>query len=333
MGVRDRGILAALAVAGRSRIGTGAMGADRQRPGVGDAGDRAAAGTDRVDVEHREGKGPIANFTFSGKAIATVLDQADVRRGAADVDANHVLVAGRLTDEARADHPRRRARERRRGGHPLDLLGADHAAIRFHNQQRRRDGRGFQAIFKLRDIARDRGHDIDVEHGRDAALVLAEDPQHVRGNRDKGGRMLRAHDFRRAPFVIRMHETVEITDRHRVHAARLIVPGRCADRRFVEGDQHGPVDGDAFRNFVNAFRQHRPGWLEPGKQVCGARNVLAADLQHMLEARRGQQSDLGPFAFENEVRGDRRAVKDLRQVRRFQRRLPQGRLDPVHEPL
>src|SRR5690606_21947329 len=54
VGVGDRRPLPAPPVAGGARVGARALGADDERPAGVDAGDRAAAGADRVDVERRE---------------------------------------------------------------------------------------------------------------------------------------------------------------------------------------------------------------------------------------------------------------------------------------
>src|SRR6185503_20842627 len=100
--------------------------------------DRAAAGTDRVDVDHRHVQRPAADATLDGYLGLATADEADVGAGATDVDRDEVGEPGRLADAPRADHTRRRARQRGVDGLRLHDVGTDDATVRLHDRQRRR---------------------------------------------------------------------------------------------------------------------------------------------------------------------------------------------------
>jgi len=51
---------------------------------------RAAAGTDGDDVDHRQPERPVADMTVGREARPAIIDQADVGRGAADIDADEI---------------------------------------------------------------------------------------------------------------------------------------------------------------------------------------------------------------------------------------------------
>ena len=109
VGIGRGGLDAAFAVAGRAGIGTGALRADAQHAAVVDPGDRAAARTDRDDVEHRRADRQSVNLAFRGQRRPAVLHQADVGRGAAHVEGDEILVTRARGLARGADHAGRRA--------------------------------------------------------------------------------------------------------------------------------------------------------------------------------------------------------------------------------
>ena len=109
--IRHGRLPAALAVAGRPRYGTRRTRADAECPTRIDVGDRAAAGTNGVDVDHRHQDGQARHFRVARvlDAQLAVLDDADVGGGAADVDGDHVLLAAVLARPAPGDDAARGA--------------------------------------------------------------------------------------------------------------------------------------------------------------------------------------------------------------------------------
>ena len=72
------GTLAALAIARRSRIGTGGLGTHEQHPARIHPGQGAATGTNRVNVHRGYGERPVGDSGFLGQWDFTV-EQGDIR--------------------------------------------------------------------------------------------------------------------------------------------------------------------------------------------------------------------------------------------------------------
>ena len=82
---------AAAAVGDRAGLGAGALGADLEQAGGVDAGDRAAAGADGADVDHRHvDRHGVFELDLVGDRGRAVADQRDVGRGAAHVVGDEV---------------------------------------------------------------------------------------------------------------------------------------------------------------------------------------------------------------------------------------------------
>ncbi len=175
--VGRRRLGAAAAVGGRARHGAG-----RARPDAIDAAridvrDRAAAGADRVDVDHRDHRLVRADLRVEQvlHPQPAVLREADVRRGAADVERDHVVVARLLARPDAADDAGDRA------GHQQ----VDRARDRAPQRWRRRDAdvirwrpvphpeRGSARPAAWRRTTRHLRPDVRVQADRGEALVLA----------------------------------------------------------------------------------------------------------------------------------------------------------------
>ena len=136
IGVGDRRLRAAAAVADRARAGAGAFRPDLDQPGGVDAGDRAAAGADRVHGHHRHmDRHGIFDLDLVGDRRLGVADQRHVGRGAAHVVGDEVVEAGAPARIGGGDDAGGRARHhglRRLARHEA---GRDHAAIAVHDQE------------------------------------------------------------------------------------------------------------------------------------------------------------------------------------------------------
>ena len=88
---------AAAAVAGRARHRAGALRADAQQSALVDPGDRAAAGADGADVDHRhlDRQAPL-DLEVGGERDLTVDHRRAVGRGAAHVERHQPLDAHEL---------------------------------------------------------------------------------------------------------------------------------------------------------------------------------------------------------------------------------------------
>ena len=136
--------VAAAAVGGRPRHGAGRARPDLEGAGLVDEGDRAAAGADRVHVDHRHQHGEARDpgVARGRLAEAALRHDADIGRGAADVEGDEVAPARQAARPVAADHAGRRAREQ--GEHrPLGHhAGRRDAAVRRHDAQVGLEARG-----------------------------------------------------------------------------------------------------------------------------------------------------------------------------------------------
>ena len=131
------GVVAAAAVAGRPRARAGAARADAEGAAVVDVGDRAAAGADRVHVEHRHEQRVAADpgVPRGCLADAPLGDDPDVGRRAAHVERDQPAAAGRA---APAHWPPRMpaagpGQQQGRPGVSAAACDARDAAVRHHH--------------------------------------------------------------------------------------------------------------------------------------------------------------------------------------------------------
>ena len=125
------GFGATMAIAGGTRAGAGAFWAD-SKSAVLDAGERAATGANGDHVDHGQGQRPFADGAVLGETDLAALDEADIRRGAADIIGDDVFDAASGGRSAGADDAGRRTGQggERRGD--ADLWCAGDAAIGLH---------------------------------------------------------------------------------------------------------------------------------------------------------------------------------------------------------
>ena len=233
MRVGRRGLGAALAVAGRPGIGAGALRADAQHAAIVDPGDRAAAGADRDDVEHRRADRQAVDLAFRGERRPSVLHQADVGRGAAHVEGDQVLEARARRLARRADHAGGRAGIERGDGALAHRRGRQASAVRLHHREAAREAGLGQPVLEAVQVAIDHRLHIGRQQRRRGALELAELARHLMaaGDQHAGQRL---GDQRRQPLLMRgIGVGVEQADRDRAIAAGLERRDqRVADRRL-----------------------------------------------------------------------------------------------------
>ena len=130
-----------------------------------------------------------------------------------------------------------------------------------------------------------------VEDGRHAALVLAEHGQHLARERDQRAGHLLGEDRRRRAARARGWRSCAA-------ARRRSEPMPCASDRSAPPRARPPrpaaassraVGPDAAAHLEDVLGRHRALRLHPGEQAGAARHVLAADLEHVLEAGRGDE--------------------------------------------
>ncbi len=182
MRIGHRRALTAQAVAGRPGTGAGTGWPDDQRAAF-NLCQRTATGADRDHIDHRQRQRPFSDTAAMRQIDAAIAHETDIGTGAPDIDGDQVTEPCRSGSIAGSDHTRGRTGQRRHGRRPADHRRACDATVRLHQQQRRRDSSPGQPLFQLRDIGGDCRHDARVQDRRHAALVFANDRQHI----DRGG--------------------------------------------------------------------------------------------------------------------------------------------------
>ena len=90
IGVGDGRLVAAIRIAHRAGLGAGAARPDLEMALAADPGNRAAAGADGLDVDHRDAHREGADRAAVGHMRLGALDQAEIGRGAAGVQGHQI---------------------------------------------------------------------------------------------------------------------------------------------------------------------------------------------------------------------------------------------------
>ncbi len=136
IGVGDGRFGAALAVAGGTGRGAGALRTDPEETAGVDPGDAAATGADRFDVDQGDGGGhaPL-DLVLGGVACSPSADHdRDVGAGAAHVEGEEVGFARLKSEGRRREHPTGRTGLGRLDRVVGGGLGAHRAAVRLHDR-------------------------------------------------------------------------------------------------------------------------------------------------------------------------------------------------------
>ena len=305
VGVGDRQRSAA-AVAFGAGIGTGAVRADPEARAV-EMKDRPAAGGDRVDQHHRRAHAHARDLGLEGAFILAVI-VGDVGRGAAHVEADHLVEAGHLGGFDRTDHAAGGAREDRVLA--LEQVGSGEAAGGLHEHELGRvfavGARGRQLRGDLFDIApQDRG-EIGVDHRGVAPADQFHQGADLVADRDLGEAHV-AGDGGDLCFVVVVAVAVHEDDGGGADAG---VKGLAETRAGgVEVDRYvdRAVGADPFAHLDHALVEV---FRFDDMAVEQARAGLIADLERVAEAVRGDEHRSVAGAFEQRVGGDRRAHLD-----------------------
>ena len=306
---------AAAAVGDRARVGARRARADAEDAARIDVGDGAAAGADRVDVDHRDHRlvRPDLRVEQVLHAQLAFLREADVGRGPAHVERDHVLLA-RLPagpdaahhagDRAgheqvdRLDHGALGRRDARGGGHQVD------ARLDVHRAQR-----GVEAA----DVARDLGADVGVQADGGEALVLAVLRDDLARDGDERLGELLAHDRRDALLVHRVEEREEQADGDGLDLLGLEAANLRAHLVVIERDEDRAVLVDALVDRQPEAPPHDrlrlPRQVLPEREVH--RLLVARDVQDVAVALGRDHPDLGAVVLDHDVRRDGGAMEDL----------------------
>ena len=222
VGVGDRRLGAALAVAERAGVGAGRLRPDLEGALGGHPGDRAATGADGDDVDHRDLARVGADGALGGEGRLAVEHDRDVGRGAAAVAGEHPGEAGPPGDQGRPQRPGRRAGQHRRDRLVHHLVGREHAAVGLHHVEgdRAPAGEAVEPRVDVADVAADVRLDRGVDQGGHRPLVLAVLAQHLGADRHHGVRVLAAQHLAHRQLVRVVGVGVQEADADRGDAVR-----------------------------------------------------------------------------------------------------------------
>ncbi len=245
-------------------------------------------------------------------AEAAFRHDADVGRGAADIEGDEVAPARERARPVAADHARRRAREQ--GEHrPLGHHGGRrHAAVGGHDAQVGLEARRLDLRFEARDVVAHLGTDEGVHRRRGEALELAELRRHRGGGGGEALGIVLAHDRHGARLVRRVEIGEQEADGDGLHARFLELAHGLAHAFLVERLQHlalGRHQPLRHRLAMAALDQRPvlPGDVLHDRVVL--RPLVAADVQDIAIAAGRDHAGHGAVVLEDGVGGDGGAVE------------------------
>ena len=311
---------AALAVGCGSGIGARAFRPDVNAAGGVAPGDRAAAGADLDDVDHRQlhrlAAGRMADHIAFLDGRNPLGDEARLGGGAAHVEADRALDAEQRREAPGPDHAGDRPRLHHRDRLLLRQSDRHHAAVGAHDADLAREPLGPQKVLEPPQIGlHPRSHE-GVERGGRGALVFAVFAHDLvrQGDEERGRRL--AQDLADAPLMRRIGIGMQEADRDGFDLQRFERGDEAAQLALVERDQDvalrvhalGELEGEIARD-----QRFRP--VE--EKVESLNSVAAADRICIPEAARGDERGARAFLLQHGVDRDGRAVQHLRQRRQF----------------
>ena len=247
VGVGVGGLHTALAVTGRPRRRACRLRPVAERFRRVDPGERAAAGANGQHLDAGEAdRIAVLHVPVGGHPQIAPVAERDIGAGAAHVEADGVLVARELGDEAARDGPRRDAR----GGEPGRELGrrflGHHAAAGVQQQDVLVVAAFAKAGGETRHVvAGDRGEHRIGDRGREA-LVFEDLGHDFAGERDRRAGDLLLQDVAHAPLVFGVGEGVGEANGDRLHAALVDDAGGLARLGLVHRLDDRAAVVDAF---------------------------------------------------------------------------------------
>ena len=312
--VSDRGLFAALIVArwtGRSARRTRA---DSECPARIEVGNRAAAGADGVDINHRHQHRQVRDLGVARVLDAqfAVLDHGDVGRGAADVDRDDVFRVAAFARPAPTDDSARWSGKQQADGTTGGILHRRDPAVRLHDAYARLDAVLAQPTLQPLQIKRGCGPDIGIHRGRREALVFADHVDHFMRAADKRVGDDAFDDVARLRFVFVVEEREQETNDDRLQAALLERFRRRLD--LIEREWDFNLAGRRSQTLVHDQpiapfdeRLRLPGHVELQREIV--RTFVPSHMQDVAESTRGDHAHVGALTLDHHVGRHRRAVQ------------------------
>ena len=202
--VGDSRLLAAACIANRSWIGACATWSDLKEAAIVDPRDAAATGANRVHVDHRKADRIAGNLPLARDQGHRLLDQADIRRGAAHVEGDQVAVAGAAAEVDRANDARGRAGRQRADRAMAGFARRCKATVRLLDIRFRTKAEGVDTCLELVEIAAHHRTERGIQHRRTGTFVLAKFGQHLMRRADELAWQRLAQPGDNVPFMRRV---------------------------------------------------------------------------------------------------------------------------------
>jgi hypothetical protein len=238
-----------------------------------------------------------------------VVDQADLRGGAAHVEGQRAAFAGARRDLGREDgtaggagfdQPHRKLARR---------LDRGQAAARGDEIDRAAEALRLQRRLHAAEIAVHQRLHIGIRHRGAGAFVLAHFRAHLARQRHPQVGQRRLQDLARAPLVRRVDVGMQIRDRDALDALGAQERHERAHRRLVQRQSHLAVHVDALRHGQAQGARHQRLRLLDG-QVVLVVAALVGDIEHVAEPLGRDQRRARAAPLDHRVGGERGAVHE-----------------------
>ena len=176
IGVGYGRFLAAAAISCRTRNGAGAARPDPKGAALIDVGDRAAASTDCMNIDHRHQQRKSCDRSAAriGLGKAAFDHDADIGAGAADVESDKLAAAAQSADPGAAENAGGETRQQRHYGFVADHRRRGDPAVRRHHAKLGAQPALTQSALQTTDITAHLRADEGAEAGRREPLKLTE---------------------------------------------------------------------------------------------------------------------------------------------------------------
>ena len=307
---------AATAIADGAGLGARTLRPHAQGTGAVDPGDRAAAGGNLGEVDHRHAdRMPgAANLVFRRGFVFSIANQAGLRGGAAHVERQEVQLAGLARNQRGADDPGRRTGLHRHRRHGDTFGGFEHATVRAHQVEPRQTHLSCR-VLELRQVGTEDGPDIGADGGRAGALELADLRQHFGREIDGNVRKCRPQPAAEALLVRRIEEAEQQRDRNRFHVLGLEIGDQSVDLRLRERRRDLPVGADAFRDLESPAAR-RQGCRRVLEKVIEIAARGPPQFQDIAKATRRDKADASALFLEQRIGDDGRGMAEQADVDR-----------------
>ena len=240
---------------------------------------------------------------------------ADVGRGAADVERDHVLKATAASGVDASQLAGRRPRQHQVDRGLVALVERRHPARALHQVRRTAHPLLLQRLVQPVEVATHAWSDVGVDRRRREALVLAVLRAYLAGDRHERPGHSRSVSSRNRCSWASLTKRAEQADRHRLDALTGQVAQLALGRLLVQRSQHAAIGEHPLGHAAAVLAQHqRPRLLRDVLHDAEVQRLaVPGDVQHVPEAVGGDHPDASAAALEDRVGPDRRPVQQLRQ--------------------